>query len=292
MNILISVGTQGLILGLMVLGVYISYKLLDFPDMSVDGSFALGGAIIAISLKNGLSPISGSLFALLAGLGAGLLTGILHVKIKISSLLSGILVMGILYSLNLRIMGRANIPLFNTNHIFKSNLSPIILALFLVVLFKILLDQFLKTGLGYTLKAVGDNPQMVSSLGVEVSNIKILGLMLSNALISLSGSIMAQYQGFADVSMGIGTLVLGIASIIIGQTLLRKAKFLKQTSIILVGTIIYQFTIYFAMNLGMAATDLKMVTALVIILFLGIGHLKASGNITSFNRRRVLDVKN
>lgn len=292
MNVLISVGTQGLILGLMVLGVYISYKLLDFPDMSVDGSFALGGAIIAISLKSGLSPVSGSLLAILAGLGAGLLTGILHVKIKISSLLSGILVMGILYSLNLRIMGRANIPLFNTNHIFKSNLSPIILALILVVLCKILLDQFLKTGLGYTLKAVGDNPQMVSSLGVEVSNIKILGLMLSNALISLSGSIMAQYQGFADVSMGIGTLVLGIASIIIGQTLLRKAKFLKQTSIILVGTIIYQFTIYFAMNLGMAATDLKMVTALVIILFLGIGHLKGSGNITFFSRRRVLDVKN
>ena len=283
MNVLISVGTQGLILGLMGLGVYISYKLLDFPDMSVDGSFALGGAIIAVSLKNGLSPIAGSVLALLAGLGAGLLTGILHVKVKISSLLSGILVMGILYSLNLRIMGRANIPLFNTNHLFSSKFSPIILALLLVVISKILLDLFLRTGLGYTLKAVGDNPQMVSSLGVEVNSIKVLGLMLSNSLICLSGSIMAQFQGFSDASMGIGTLVLGIASIIIGQTLLRKVRFLKQTSIILIGTIIYQFTIYFAMNLGMAATDLKMITSLVIILFLGIGHLKTNGNINVFN---------
>ncbi|MGB7604226.1 MAG: hypothetical protein WBL93_01995, partial [Lutisporaceae bacterium] len=291
-SVLMSVGTQGLILGLMVLGVYISYKLLDFPDMSVDGSFALGGAIIAVSLKNGLSPTAGSLLALLGGLAAGLLTGILHVKIKISNLLSGILVMGILYSLNLRIMGRANIPLFNTNHLFSSNFSPIIIALVLVVICKVLLDLFLKTGLGYTLKAVGDNPQMVSSLGVEVNNIKILGLMLSNAIISLSGSIMAQFQGFADVSMGIGTLVLGIASIIIGKTLFGKARFLKETSMILIGTIIYQFTIYLAMNLGMAATDLKMVTSLVIILFLGIGYLKNNGNISVFGKRRLLDAKN
>lgn len=292
MDVLISVGTQGLILGLMVLGIYISYKLLDFPDMSADGSFALGGAIIAMSLKNGLSPIAGSLFALVAGLTAGLLTGILHVKVKISSLLSGILVMGILYSVNLRIMGRANIPLFNTNHLFDNDFSPIILALPIVVICKVLLDQFLKTGLGYTLKAVGDNSQMVSSLGIEVNNIKILGLMLSNALICFSGSIMAQFQGFSDASMGIGTLVLGIASIIIGQTLFRKVKFFKKTSIILIGTIIYQFTIYFAMNLGMEATDLKMITSLVIILFLGIGPLKTNGNITVFSKRRVLDVKN
>ncbi|MDF2891918.1 MAG: transporter, permease protein [Clostridia bacterium] len=292
MDVLMSVGTQGLILGLMSLGVYISYKILNCADMSADGSFALGGAIIAASLKSGLSPAVGSLLAVTAGLAAGLLTGILHVKVKITDLLSGILVMGILYSLNLRIMGRANIPLFDTKHMFSYQLSPIIIALMLVALCKVSLDLFLKTGLGYTLKAVGDNPQMVSSLGIKVGSIKILGLMLSNALISLSGSIMAQYQGFSDASMGIGTLVLGIASIIIGQTLFRKTRFLKKTSIILVGTIIYQFTIYIAMNLGMAATDLKMVTSVVIILFLGLGRIRSNGKISVFSMRGILYAKN
>jgi putative tryptophan/tyrosine transport system permease protein len=292
MDAVLSVVTQGLILGLMVLGVYISYKILDFPDMSADGSFALGGAIIALSLKNGLSPIAGSLLAIIGGLAAGLLTGLLHVKAKISNLLSGILTMGILYSLNLRIMGKANIPLFNTNHLFKNNLSPVILSLVLVIIFKILLDLFLKTSLGYTLKAVGDNSQMVSSLGIEVDNMKVLGLMLSNSLICFSGSIMAQYQGFSDISMGIGTLILGIASIIIGQTLLKRIRFLKETSIILIGTIIYQLTIYLAMNLGMSATDLKMVTSLVIVLFLVLGRMKAYERIINFNKGGYLNAKN
>lgn len=274
MDAVLSVGTQGLILGLMVLGVYISYRLLDFPDMSADGSFALGGAIIALSLKCGLSPITGSLLALIGGLATGLVTGILHLKFKISNLLSGILVMGILYSLNLRIMGKANVPLFNTNDVFKNNLSSLFLSLFLVVICKLLLVLFLKTRLGYTLKAVGDNSQMVSSLGIQVDGIKVLGLMLSNSLICLSGSIMAEFQGFSDISMGLGTLVLGIASIIIGQTLLKRLRVLKATTMILIGTIIYQFTIYFAMNLGMSATDLKMVTSLVIVLFLALGRLK------------------
>jgi putative tryptophan/tyrosine transport system permease protein len=292
MDAIISVGTQSLILGLMVLGVYISYKILDFPDMSADGSFALGGAIIALSLKSGLSPITGSLLAIIGGLGAGLITGLLHVKAKISNLLSGILTMGILYSLNLRIMGKTNIPLFNTNHLFKNNFSPVILSLVLVIICKVLLDLFLKTGLGYTLKAVGDNSQMVSSLGIQVDSMKVLGLMLSNSLICFSGSIMAQYQGFSDISMGIGTLVLGIASIIIGQTLLKRVRFLKKTSIILIGTIIYQFTIYIAMNLGMSATDLKMVTSIVIIVFLGLGPLKAYGERTIFNKGGYLNAKN
>lgn len=274
MDAVLSVGTQGLILGLMVLGVYISYRLLDFPDMSADGSFALGGAIIALSFKCGLSPFTGSLLALIGGLAAGLITGILHVKFKISNLLSGILVMGILYSLNLRIMGKANVPLFNTNNVFKNNLSSLFLSLFLVFIFKLLLDLFLKTRLGYALKAVGDNSQMVSSLGIQVDYIKVLGLMLSNSLISFSGSIMAEFQGFSDISMGLGTLVLGIASIIIGQTLLKRLRFLKASTMILIGAIIYQFTIYFAINLGMSATDLKMVTSLVIVLFLALGRLK------------------
>ncbi|MCT4619100.1 MAG: ABC transporter permease [Marinisporobacter sp.] len=290
MDAITAVITQGLILGIMVLGVYISYKILDFPDMSADGSFTLGGAIIALSLKSGLSCITGSVLALMAGLLAGLLTGILHVKVKISNLLSGILVMGILYSINLRIMGRANIPLFNENHLFNTKFSPLIIALILLVVFKLSLDLFLKTGIGYTLKAVGDNPQMVKSLGIEIGKIKILGLMLSNGLVCFSGSIMAQYQGFSDISMGIGTLVLGIASIIIGRAFVNKIKGLKETSMIIVGTIIYQITIYIAINIGMAATDLKMITSFVIILFLGIGQLK--GNCKTNWLRGYLNVKN
>lgn len=188
--------------------------------------------------------------------------------------------MGILYSLNLRIMGKSNIPLFNSNNLFKDNLPPVILSLFLVFIFKPLLDLFLKTGIGYALKGVGDNSQMVSSLGIKVDDIKVLGLMLSNSLICFSGSIMAEFQGFSDISMGLGTLVLGIASIIIGQTLFKRIRFLKETSRILIGAIIYQFTIYLAMNLGMSATDLKMITSLVIVLFLGLGHLKAYKKIT------------
>lgn len=276
MDILSSVVTQSLILGIMVLGVYISYSILDFPDLSADGSFALGGAIIAISLKNGFSPVMGCIFAVIGGLLAGLLTGVLHVKLKISNLLSGILVMGILYSVNLRIMGRANIPLFNENHLFKSGISPLVFCLLGVVILKVLMDLFLQTGLGYSLKAVGDNSQMVKSLGIEIGKIKILGLMISNALVSLSGCIMAQYQGFADVSMGIGTLILGIASIIIGQSLLRKLCILKETSIILVGTIVYQFVIFLAINAGLNATDLKLITSFVIILFLTLGNVNIS----------------
>ncbi|MCM1988847.1 ABC transporter permease [Oceanirhabdus seepicola] len=276
MEALTGVVTQSLILGIMVLGVYISYSILDFPDLSADGSFALGGAIIAVTLKSGFSPVLGCIFAVIGGLLAGLLTGILHVKLKISNLLSGILVMGILYSVNLRIMGRANIPLFNENHLFKIGFSPLIFCLVIAITLKVLLDVFLQTGLGYTIKAVGDNSQMVQSLGIEIGKIKIIGLMIANGLVSLSGGIMAQYQGFSDVSMGTGTLVLGIASIIIGKSMLRKLCILKETSIILAGTIIYQCVVFLAINAGLSATDLKLITSFVIIVFLTLGNVNIS----------------
>lgn len=277
MEALQGVLIQGFILSIMVLGVYISYKILDFPDMSVDGSFSLGGAIIVTALKFGISPLLGSFLALICGLLAGLLTGILHVKFKISNLLSGILVMGILYSLNLRIMGKANIPIFNTKNIFN-NFNPLAIAIIFLLVFKIIIDLFLKTGLGYALKGVGDNPQMIKSLGVDIGKIKILGLMISNGLVAFSGSIMAQYQGFADISMGIGTLILGIASIIVGTTIVREIKKINSTSSVIIGTLIYQITIYFAMNIGLTPVDLKMVTSFVIIIFLTVGSNKNSKN--------------
>lgn len=289
MEIAAGILVQSLILSIMALGVYISYKILDFPDMTADGSFTLGAAVAVVMLKKGASPVAAILFALFAGLIAGLLTGLLNVKFKISNLLSGILVMGILYSLNLRIMGKANVPIFSEVNIFY-NLNPLIVTLIFILVVKVLIDLFLKTGLGYTLKGVGDNPQMIKSLGIEIGKIKILGLMLSNGLIALSGSMMAQYQGFSDISMGIGTLVLGIASIIIGTSIIKKKTFIKETTSVIIGTIIYQITIYFAMNVGLTPVDLKMITSLVIVIFLSASRIK-SGENTNY-RRWINNVKN
>ena len=271
---MISVVTQSLILAIMAIGVYITFKILDFPDMTADGSYTMGAAISAAALVRGLNPIVGVLLAVVGGALAGMVTGLLHIKVKISNLLSGILTMGMLYSINLRIMGKSNIPLFTFPNLFKGDIPPVLIALIFVLIAKILLDLFLKTGLGYTLKGVGDNEQMIKSLGINIGNIKILGLMISNALISLSGALMAQFQGFADVTMGIGTLVLGIASIIIGLTLFKKVRAVKATTAILIGAFIYQFTIYFALNLGMLSTDLKLISSLVIVAFLAVGNLQ------------------
>lgn len=271
---MISVVTQSLILAIMAIGVYITFKILDFPDMTADGSYTMGAAISAAALVRGLNPIVGVLLAVVGGALAGMVTGLLHIKVKISNLLSGILTMGMLYSINLRIMGKSNIPLFTFPNLFKGDIPPVVIALIFVLIAKILLDLFLKTGLGYTLKGVGDNEQMIKSLGINVGNIKILGLMISNALISLSGALMAQFQGFADVTMGIGTLVLGIASIIIGLTLFKKVRAVKATTAILIGAFIYQFTIYFALNLGMLSTDLKLISSLVIVAFLAVGNVQ------------------
>ena len=271
---MISVVTQSLILAIMAIGVYITFKILDFPDMTADGSYTMGAAISAAALAGGLNPLIGVLLAVVGGALAGMVTGLLHIKVKISNLLSGILTMGMLYSINLRIMGKSNIPLFTFPNLFKGNIPPVVIALIFVLIAKILLDLFLKTGLGYTLKGVGDNEQMIKSLGINIGNIKILGLMISNALIALSGALMAQFQGFADVTMGIGTLVLGIASIIIGLTLFKKIRAVKATTAILIGAFIYQFTIYFALNLGMLSTDLKLISSLVIVAFLAVGNLQ------------------
>ena len=271
---MISVVTQSLILAIMAIGVYITFKILDFPDMTADGSYTMGAAISAAALVRGLNPIVGVLLAVVGGALAGMVTGLLHIKVKISNLLSGILTMGMLYSINLRIMGKSNIPLFTFPNLFKGDMPPVVIALIFVLIAKILLDLFLKTGLGYTLKGVGDNEQMIKSLGINIGNIKILGLMISNALIALSGALMAQFQGFADVTMGIGTLVLGIASIIIGLTLFKKIRAVKATTAILIGAFIYQFTIYFALNLGMLSTDLKLISSLVIVAFLAVGNLQ------------------
>ena len=197
MEVILNALEQGLLFALVAIGVYITYKILDFPDLSVDGTFPLGASISAAMLINGVNPWVTIVVATLGGACAGAITGFLHVKLKISNLMSGILVMMGLYSVNLRIMGKSNISLFNTNYIFKSPfINPILIILAIVVIVKVILDLFLKTKTGFLLIAVGDNDQVVSSLGVNKNLVKVLGLSISNALVALSGALTAQIKVF------------------------------------------------------------------------------------------------
>lgn len=261
---------QSLIFAIMVMGVYISFKILDFPDMTVDGSFPLGASIVASCLVKGVNPSLALIIAILGGALAGFITGFIHVKFKIANILAGIIVMTGLYSINIKIMGKANISLFKVNHIFNSQTKPIIIILIAIIICKICLDFLLKTKFGFILKALGDNETLVTSLGVNKDRLKIYGLMISNAIVSLSGGIYAQYQGFADVGMGTGTIVTGLASIIIGESILKNKKIFKITTIVIVGTILYKAIITIALKIGFNASDLKLITSIIVISILGL----------------------
>ena len=229
MGVLLTVLEQGLIFGILALGVYLTYKVLDFADLSVEGTFPLGAAITAFLLTQDITPLLAVLISFLGGMLAGAVTGILHVKLKITNLLSGILVMSGLYSINLRIMGKANIPLFNEERIFSGAIPILLTIVIIVVCVKIIVDLFLKTKFGFMIKATGDNPQLVTTLGVNLGWVKIVCLMVSNGLVALAGSLSAQYQGFADVGMGTGTIVIGLAAVIFGEAILKKARWILPT---------------------------------------------------------------
>ena len=188
---------------------------------------------------------------------AGAVTGILHVKLKITNLLSGILVMSGLYSINLRIMGKANIPLFNEERIFSGVIPVLLTIVIIVVCVKIIVDLFLKTKFGFMIKATGDNPQLVTTLGVNLGWVKMVCLMVSNGLVALAGSLSAQYQGFADVGMGTGTIVIGLAAVIFGEAIFKKARWILPTTMAIIGAILYQGCTAIALQLGFPATDLK-----------------------------------
>lgn len=284
---------QGLVFGIMALGVYITFKILNFADLSVDGSFPLGAAVAASLIVGGHSPFTATVAAILAGALAGYVTGILNTSGKISDLLAGILTMTSLYSINLRIMGRPNIPLLNQPTVFSiiqdaaKKIFPgfpvqymyLILFIIVVLIIKVLLDVFLKTQLGFSLRATGDNPQMIRSQGVDTDMTKRIGLSLSNALISLSGALVAQYQGFADVGMGIGTIIAGLASVIIGDALLGEKSIFIATLGVLFGSFLYRFSISLVLSFRLAqASDLKLLTALVVILALTAPRFKKSLN--------------
>ncbi|WP_195955658.1 ABC transporter permease subunit [Clostridium saudiense] len=286
MDVIINALEQGLLFALVAMGVYITYKILDFPDLSVDGTFPLGASISAALLINGVNPWISILIATIGGAIAGSITGFLHVKLKISNLMSGILVMMGLYSVNLRIMGKSNIPLFNTNYIFKSTaVNSIFIILAIVVVVKIILDLFLKTKAGFLLTAVGDNEQVVSSLGVNKNLVKVLGLAISNGLVALAGALTAQHQGFADVTMGTGIVVMGLAAVIIGVSIFGKISFIKATTLSIFGAIIYKLVIAIALWMKLNPNDLKILTAVLVAV-----ALAANNNVFKFKRKN-RDVK-
>jgi putative ABC transport system permease protein len=268
MNSLIQTSIeQGLIFSILAMGVAITFKILDFADMSVEGTFPFGAFIFAKFIMGGASPAVGTILAFFIGTLAGLITYTLHIKLRIKALLSGILTMTLLYSVNLRLNGKSNVGLFNYDTIFDK-LEVLIVMILIVAAVKILMDKFLKTEIGYLLIATGDNETLVKSLGEDSNKYKLIGLMLSNGLVAMAGALMAQYQGFADLSMGTSIIVVALASIIVGDTVLKNNRKLKITTRAIIGALAYKFIGAVAIDLGLSPNDLKAVNAIIVIVFL------------------------
>ena len=263
---------QGLLYGVMVLGVFLSFRVLDVPDLTVDGSFPLGGAVAATLIAGGAPPLPATLAATAAGAAAGGVTGWLHARLRIPALLAGILTMTALFSVNLRVMGRPNVPLLRMPTLVEAveglGVQPgwAAVALFsaTAVLALAALYWWLRTEMGLALRATGDNETMAVSSGVEVGRARTLGLAVANALVALSGALAAQYQGFADVNMGIGTIVAGLASVILGEVLVRPRRLAARLAAAMVGSLAYRAAIAVALQLGLDPGDLKLATALVV----------------------------
>lgn len=280
MTLVLSVLEQGMIYAIMALGIYITYKILDFPDLTVDGSFPMGAALTCALIAKGGNPFFTLPICFLAGAFVGTLTGLIHVKLKVRDLLSGIIMMTALYTVNLQIAGRANLPIYNYETIFDNslintilpdaiaNFRTVIAVLVLVILTKLLLDWYMNTKSGFLLRAVGDNDTIITSLGVDKGLVKIVGLAISNGLFALGGCIYAQQQRFFDISMGTGTMVIGLASVIIGTSLLKNVTFLKVTTTVVIGSVIYKACVALALSLGLPSNYLKLITAVLFLLIL------------------------
>ncbi|MDR0404619.1 MAG: ABC transporter permease [Oscillospiraceae bacterium] len=278
MNILISTCSQGLIYAILALGLYITFKILNFADMTAEGSLTLGGSVCAVLIINGVNPILSTLIAGLIGSLAGLITGFLHTKLKIQAILSGILTMIALYSINIRIMGKANLSLLGKNTVFKifgdTQISNFVIGLTICgVLFSIL-TLFFKTRPGMAIRATGDNEQMMRAQGANTNFKKILALMISNSMCAVAGALIAQSNGYADVTMGMGTIVIALASIVIGEAIIRKNSFLLKLIAVVLGSICYRFIIFFVLNLGMNPSDLKLFTAATAVILLALPNIK------------------
>jgi len=275
----------GLIFSLVGLGVFISFRLLRFPDLTVDGSFPLGGAVCAILIAYEVNPWFSTLAATFAGAAAGLLTGWLNVRLKIMDLLASILVMIALYSINLRIMGGPNVPLINEPTLFSllqiegiaEHIMRPLLLLVIVILAKCLLDAFFATERGLAIRATGSNARMARAQGVNTNGMILLGMAISNALVALAGALFAQTQGGSDISMGVGTIVVGLAAVIVGESILPARRMIWLTLAVILGAILYRFFVALALNsdfIGLKAQDLNLVTAVLVTVALVIPLLK------------------
>ncbi len=295
----------GLIYGLMALGVYLTFRVLDFPDLTVDGSFTTGGAVTATLIVAGQSPWLATAAGAVAGAIAGLVTGVLHTKGRINPLLAGILTQIALYSINLRIMGqandpptagRANVPLLRTDTLISGLRDDRLLGTWVsvavfagvVLVFMLALDWFLNTDLGLALQATGDNERMIRAQGVSTDNTKILGLALSNGLVALAGGLIAQYQGFADIGMGIGLIVAGLASVIIGQAIITGRRFIFATLAVVVGSIVYRLVIQLALQAGADPNDMKLISAILVIAALLLPRLGVFRRLRANRRERLM----
>ena len=277
-NILTLAGYEGLVFGIVAIGIHLTFRTLSFPDLSVDGTFPLGGAIAAVLISQGANPFLATFIALIGGMGAGLITGLLNTKLRISALLSGILVMVGLYSVNLRIMGGANVPLLRdiTTFDIMARIMPgasklvvaIVLVSIVVILLLVFLSWFLRTEIGLALRATGDNEEMVRGFGVDTDKTVLIGCAISNGLVALAGALVAQNQGFSDVGMGIGMIVLGLASVIIGEGLFRSKGITIVLIAVIGGAFVYRLFIAIVLRLGAAPGDLKLITAVLVIIVL------------------------
>ncbi len=293
MTLLLGSITIGLILSMLALGIFISFRIFDFPDITAEGSFTLGAAISAALIIAGVNPLLATLVSFFGGAMAGMVTGILHTRFKINSLLSGILVMTALYSVNLHVMGRSNLPLLSETTIFTwfeklserfsgagkmtmvmgwevpaKDLWTLLFCFILIVLVATLLWWFFRTRLGTAMRATGDNDQMIRALGVNTKMMIIAGVALSNGFIAVAGSLLAQFQGFADVQMGIGMLVWGLASVIIGEALISENSLGLVIAGAVIGSVLFRLLVAIALRWGMNPIDLKLITAGFVLLAL------------------------
>ena len=258
----------------MAVGVYLTFRVLDFPDLTVDGSFTTGAATAGVLITNGVNPFLASAAGFVTGFIAGCITGLLHTKGRIDGLLAGILTMIGLWSINLRIMGSANVPLLSQDSVFTpldavmGSWAGVGLLAVGSVLLCLLIVWFLSTDLGLSLRATGDNQQMITSFGVSTDFTKILTLALSNGLVGLCGALIAQYQGFADISMGIGLILVGLASVILGQAVLPQSRLWMAVVAVALGSVIYRLIIFAALQVGLNPNDMKLITALLVIVAL------------------------
>lgn len=276
---------QGVLWGIMTLGVLLTFRILNIADMTVDGSFAAGGAVTAVLIMHGMNPFLSLVFAFCMGMLTGMCTGLLHTKLHIHEILAGILTMIALYSINIRIMGKANTPLLGASTVmswlqnalhFSPNNASLLTGTVFSVIIVLLMYWFFGTEIGSAIRATGNNEHMVRALGVDTDNMKILGLMISNGLVALSGALVAQSQGYADVGMGTGTIVIGLASIIIGEVVRGKhVSFGAYLVSVLVGSVIYRIIIAVVLQLGLKSTDLKLLTAVIVAGALAVPVIKS-----------------